>query len=79
MKFLKIHKVNTVQMIDISSQISRKQIFILQKLIDDIPKNWPNDFWGQVSSKKYPKDKLEMLITIPLSISTLKSHYYMYV
>ena len=39
----------------------------------------PMIFGAKSVQKKYPKDKLEMLITIPLSISTLKSHYYMYV
>ena len=62
--------VSSFSLIDVSSEISQKQFLILQKLIDDKPKKW---FLEPSQFKKYSKDNLEMLITIPLSTSTQKN------
>ena len=62
-------KVSSFSLIDVSSEISQEQFLILQKLMDERPKKW---FLEPSQFKKYSRDNLEMLITIPLSTSTLK-------
>ena len=57
-------------LIDVSSEISQKQILILQKMMDE-------RFLEPSQFRKYSKDNLEMLITIPLS-NIEKAHYSLY-
>ena len=65
-------KVSSSFLIDVSSEISQKQILILQKMMDE-------RFLEPSQFKKYSKDNLEMLITIPLSTSTQKKLIIAYI